>query len=153
MENMQRDRRRRLADVHDGLRALRLELARLNHRVSDRLELRDLDLDCFDLVARSGSLTPTELAGLSGIHPATLTGILDRLERGGWIVRERTTGDRRSVRLRPAPRNAAQIVPHFAGMNDAMDAACADFSDEQLDLIAEFLRRATVAGGASADAL
>ncbi|WP_284254473.1 alpha/beta fold hydrolase [Pseudolysinimonas kribbensis] len=143
---MQRDRRRRLADVHDGLRALRLELARLNHRVSDRLELRDLDLDCFDLVARSGSLTPTELAGLSGIHPATLTGILDRLERGGWIVRERAAGDRRSVRLRPAPRSAAQIVPHFAGMNDAMDAACADFSDEQLDLIAEFLRRATVAG-------
>lgn len=153
MENIAPERARRLAAVRDGLRALRLELARLNHRVSDRIELRDLDLDCFDLVARSGGLTPTELAALSGVHPATLTGILDRLERGGWIVRERAAGDRRSVTVRPAPRSAARVLPHFAGMNRAMDDACADFSDEQLDLIAEFLRRAATAGGESADAL
>lgn len=153
MKEISAERRRRLVEVRDGLRALRLELARLNHRVSERIEVRDIDLDCFDLVSRSGSITPKELAALSGVHPATLTGILDRLERGGWIVRERAAGDRRSVLLRPAPRSAAQIVPHFARMNDAMDAACADFSDEQLDLIVEFLRRATAAGGSSADGL
>jgi len=153
MRNVSPERARRLTAVRDGLRALRLELARLNHRISDRIELRDLDLDCFDLIARSGGLTPTELASLSGVHPATLTGILDRLERGGWIQRERGAGDRRSVTVRPAPRSSARVLSHFAGMNRAMDDACADFSDEQLDLIAEFLRRAAAAGGASADAL
>jgi DNA-binding MarR family transcriptional regulator len=153
MEKISEQRRRRLAEVRDGLRSLRLELTRLNHRVSERIEVRDIDLDCFDLIARRGTLTPKELAELSGVHPATLTGILDRLERGGWIVRERAAGDRRSVQLRPAPRSAAQIVPHFARMNHAMDAACADFTDEQLDVIVEFLRRATIAGGESADAL
>ena len=153
MEKISTERRQRLSEVREGLRALRLELTRLNHRVSERIEMRDIDLDCFDLVAREGRLTPKELATLSGVHPATLTGILDRLERGGWIVRERAPDDRRSVVLRPAPRSAAQIVPHFARMNEAMDAACADFSDEQLRLIIEFLRRATAAGSESADAL
>ena len=140
-------------EVRDELRRLRVELIRLNHRVGGRVELRDVDLDCFDLVAQNGRISPKELARVSGIHPATLTGILDRLERGGWIVRERADDDRRSVVLRPAPRAAGRIVPHFQGMSDAMDAACADFSDAELATIVEFLRRATAAGGASADAL
>jgi DNA-binding MarR family transcriptional regulator len=140
-------------EVRDGLRRLRVELIRLNHRVSGRVELRDVDLDCFDLVAQNARISPSDLARVSGIHPATLTGILDRLERDGWIVRERADGDRRSVVLRPAPRAAARIVPHFQGMSDAMDAACADFSDAELTTIVEFLRRAAAAGGASADAL
>jgi hypothetical protein len=38
-------------------------------------------------------------------------------------------------------------------MSDAMDAACAEFSEAELDTIVEFLRRASEAGGASADAL
>jgi DNA-binding MarR family transcriptional regulator len=153
MSSVPDQRRRRLDDVRDGLRGLRVELARLNHRVGGRIELRDTDLDCFDLIARSGRISPKELATASGVHPATLTGILDRLERDGWIVRDRAEGDRRSIVLRPAPRAAARIVPHFQGMSDAMDAACADFSDAELDTIVEFLHRASAAGGAAADAL
>ena len=139
--------------VRDGLRRLRVELLRLNHRVGGLVDLRDVDLDCFDLIAQSGSISPKQLAVVSGVHPATLTGILDRLERGGWIVRERADGDRRSLLLRPAPRAAARIVPHFQGMSDAMDAACADFTDAELATIIEFLRRSAAAGAASADAL
>jgi DNA-binding MarR family transcriptional regulator len=140
-------------EVRDGLRRLRIELVRLNHRVGDRVELRDVDLDCFDLVAQAGRMTPKELAAASGLHPATLTGVLDRLERDGWIVRERAESDRRSIVLRPAPRAAGRTVPHFQGMSDAMDAACAGFADAELDTIVDFLRRASAAGGASADAL
>jgi hypothetical protein len=29
-----------------------------------------------------------QLADGVGIHPATLTGVIDRLERGGWIMRD-----------------------------------------------------------------
>ncbi|WP_141549985.1 MarR family transcriptional regulator, partial [Nocardia farcinica] len=74
-----------------------------------RVELRDVDWTCLDLIIRRGSISPTALARLTGLHPATLTGILDRLQKGGWIVRERDpeSGDRRAVTLRAVrERNA-----------------------------------------------
>ena len=42
-----------------------------------------------ELINRLGPLSPSALAKEAGLHPATLTGILDRLERGGWLHRER----------------------------------------------------------------
>jgi DNA-binding MarR family transcriptional regulator len=83
-------RRRRLTnEIKDSLRDLRGQLALLNHQVGGHLELRDVDLDCLDLISRHGPLSPGALARRAGLHPATMTGILDRLERGGWISRDR----------------------------------------------------------------
>src|SRR3981189_3828357 len=83
-------RRRRLtAAIKQSLRALSIQLSLLNHQVGARLALNDVDLDCLDLVARHGPLSPSALAQRAGLHPATMTGILDRLERGGWVIRER----------------------------------------------------------------
>jgi len=81
--------RRSTVAVKDALRELRNQLALLNHQVSDRLALKDVDLECLELIARHGPLSPSALARRAGLHPATMTGILDRLQKGGWIVRDR----------------------------------------------------------------
>src|SRR5919201_236795 len=83
-------RRRRLAtSIKESLRELSIQLSLLNHHVGARVELRDVDLDCLDLINRHGPLSPSALARRAGLHPATMTGILDRLERAGWIARDR----------------------------------------------------------------
>ena len=85
-------RRRRLAtEIKESLRDLSIELSLLNRQVVTRIDLKDGDLPCMELIARQGPLSPTALARRAGLHPATVTGILDRLERGGWVVRERDT--------------------------------------------------------------
>jgi DNA-binding MarR family transcriptional regulator len=61
--------------------------------MSARLDLKAADLECLDLITRYGSLSPGDLARRAGLHPATMTGILDRLERGGWIDRDRADAD------------------------------------------------------------
>src|SRR6478609_5710556 len=88
------------ASIRDSLRELGTQLSLLNHRVGSRLELKDVDLDCLDLIVRHGPLSPSALARKAGLHPATLTGVLDRLERDGWVARERDPSDRRAVLLR-----------------------------------------------------
>ncbi|MDT7622359.1 MAG: hypothetical protein QOF99_3260, partial [Pseudonocardiales bacterium] len=98
-----RHRRRLTTSVKDSLRALSLQLTLLNHQVSTHLEIKDVDLDCLDLIGRFGPLSPTALARHARLHPATVTGVLDRLERGGWAVRERDTTDRRAVLVRALP--------------------------------------------------
>src|SRR6266545_4170113 len=92
-----RRRRRLTTAIKESLRDLRNQLALLNHQVGARVELKDVDLDCLELISRHGPLSPSALARRAGLHPATVTGILDRLERGGWIARQRDPSDRRAV--------------------------------------------------------
>ena len=151
MENIltpQGRRRHRSAttQVKQRLRDLRSQLGMLNQRVGSRVALRNVDLDCLDVIGSCGPLSPSELARLTGIHPATLTGVLDRLERGGWIARRRGPGDRRTVRLHSLPDRNRELFGHYSGMSRAMDRICADYTTEQLELVVEFLRRTTEAG-------
>src|SRR5712671_1546773 len=114
-------RRRRLtAAIKQSLRALSIQLSLLNHQVSARAGLNDVDLDCLDLVARHGPLSPSALAQRAALHPATVTGILDRLERGGWVVRERDASDRRAVVVRVLREKSAELARLYAGMNSSM---------------------------------
>jgi DNA-binding MarR family transcriptional regulator len=148
-----RRRRRLTTEIKESLRELRGQLALLNHQVGAHLELKDIDLDCLDLISRHGPLSPSALARRAGLHPATMTGILDRLERDGWISRDRDPDDRRAVAVRALPGRGAELFRLYAGMNSSMDELCAAYSGEQLELLADFLRRATDAGRHATDEL
>ena len=148
-------KRRSTVAVKDSLRELRNQLSLLNHQIVGRLDLKDTDLDCLELIARHGPLSPSALARRAGLHPATVTGILDRLQRGGWIVRERDplASDRRAIAVRAVPGRNAELFRLYAGMNSAMDRICDDYTEAELELLAGFLRRATAAGQVATDEL
>jgi len=103
-------------------------------------------MDCLDLISRHGPLSPSALARRAGLHPATMTGILDRLERAGWITRERDPADRRAVAVRALRNRNAEVYGLLSGMNTSMDRICAGYTHSELELIADFLRRTGTAG-------
>ncbi len=148
-----RERRRLVTATKRGLRDLRIELSVLNHRVSNRVELKDIDFDCLDVIVRHGPLAPSALARRVGVHLATMTGVLDRLESGGWITRERLIDDRRGIVVRSLPDRQRGLLEHFAGMNTAMDEVCEHYTDEQLEVIVDFLQRTAEAGHVSSEDL
>ena len=148
-----RSRRRRIVAATRGLRDLRIELAVLNHRVGARVELRDLDFDCLDVIARIGPLTPSASAGRVGVHAATMTGILNRLETGGWITRTSAPDDRRAVLVGSTPDRQRELYGLFDGMNNRLEEICDRYSDHELDTIVDFLQRTVAAGQASSDDL
>src|SRR5437899_5877688 len=147
------DRRRLTASIKQSLRALSIQLSLLNHQVGARAGLNDVDLDCLDLVARHGPLTPSALAERAALHPATMTGILDRLERGGWVARERDPSDRRAVLVRVLRDRSAELVRLYSGMNSSMSEICARYGDAELELLADFLRRTVDAGRSATEKL
>jgi DNA-binding MarR family transcriptional regulator len=82
-----------------------------------------------------------------------MTGILDRLERGGWVARERDPDDRRAVLVSALRGRTAELFRHYAGMNGSMDEIIADYDEAQLELLADFLRRTIAAGRDAAERL
>jgi DNA-binding MarR family transcriptional regulator len=148
-----RRRQKSTAEIRDSLRELRIQLALLNYRVGSQLGLQDVDLDCLDILDAFGPLGPTELARRAGLHPATMTGILDRLERGGWIVRERDPSDRRAVRVRAVRDRYAELLRFYSGLSRSMNKLLADYSDTELETIADFMRRTVDAGRQATDEL
>ena len=146
-----RHRRRLTTAIKESLRELSIQLSLLNHHVSGRLDLNDVDLDCLDLISRHGPLSPSALARRAGLHPATMTGILDRLEHGGWVARDRDPSDRRAVVVRARRDRIAELMRLYSGMNTAMDQICAGYGDTELELLADFLRRIANAGRIATD--
>jgi DNA-binding MarR family transcriptional regulator len=148
-----RYRKRLNRAIKEALRELGAELTRLNHGVGGQLDLKGSDLECLDLVTREGPLSPSALARRAGLHPATMTGVIDRLERGGWVVRERDPADRRGVVVRAQRGRGAEVLRLYlvdSGMNAAMDEICARYDEADLEMVAAFLRETAGAGAAAA---
>jgi DNA-binding MarR family transcriptional regulator len=148
-----RRRRRLTARIKDGLRDLSVQLSLLTHQVGTHLDIRDADLECLDLVSRYGPIGPTALAKRAGLHPATLTGVLDRLERGGWVVRTPNPNDRRAILVRIVKEKEAEVAFLFSGLNRAMDDVCSGYEEAELVMIADFLLRTAKAARVATDDL
>jgi MarR family transcriptional regulator for hemolysin len=61
-------------------------------------------------LALQGELSQAELAERMRVEAPTLAGILDRMERDGWVERRPAPGDRRRKLVRPTP----QVEPVWA---------------------------------------
>jgi DNA-binding MarR family transcriptional regulator len=129
-----------LADVlRNTLRELRIEMSIATRRVAAAAGLNDSDLDVLDVLARYGAQSPTALARRMGIHPATMTGVLTRLEKAGWVVRRRDVTDRRSVQVEPSEFD--RLTALYADANERLDQLTAQLTPEAGAVILEYLNR------------
>jgi DNA-binding MarR family transcriptional regulator len=100
--------------IQRALQDLRIELAIVTSRVAAHVRLRPADLDILDVVAHHGPVSPTYLAQRTGTHIATLSGVLARLEREGWVHRRRDPEDGRAVIIEADPRGVATLDAVYA---------------------------------------
>ena len=96
-----------------------------------------------DLLERHGPLTAGELARHSGLAPASVTGLINRLERKGFARRVRNPNDRRSVLVEiDRDRVFASMAPLFADWVRELEEMYAGYTDQQLEVILDFLTEA-----------
>lgn len=109
--------------------------------ISARMGLSAVEEKTLDLLQRSGALSAGELGELTGLAPASVTGLIDRLERKGFARRVRDPQDRRRVNVEIAPGVEARFAPLFAPFATRLADLYAEYSDAELAVILDFLHR------------
>ena len=127
------------------LRALTVELDLMGSEFGRTNGLHPTDvraLICL-LDARRGRIaaTPGWLGQQLGLESASITALIDRMERAGHVSRERDAGDRRRVVLTVTPSAVALGQAFFGPLIERASAELAQFSDSERKLIDRFLAR------------
>lgn len=93
------------------------------------------------MILSGGPLTAGEIAQHTGLTTASVTSLIDRLERKGFVRRVRDTKDRRRVIVEPSEEGLAQFARLFDSVQESFADLLEPYSDEQLVTITDFLKR------------
>lgn len=110
--------------THHTLRVLSAALSDLNLSAAEINALANLGED--------GTLSVRRLSERTGTRASTLTGLLDRLENRGYLVREVDPADRRSFRLPLTDQGREVAARALAAIADLERAALARLDATQL---------------------
>jgi DNA-binding MarR family transcriptional regulator len=106
-------------------RALQWAHTVILRKLERELEAEALPLSWFDVLihlseAPEGQMRMQDLAGSVILSPSGLTRLIDRMEKAGYVTRERTAADRRGVYAVIAPQGVAELERvwplHLAGI-------------------------------------
>ncbi|MBF6611914.1 MAG: MarR family transcriptional regulator [Chloroflexi bacterium] len=111
--------------------------------MADKLGLGATEEKTLFLLSGRGSLTAGEIATATGLSTASVTGLIDRLERKGFVRRVRDTEDRRRVIVELDQERFAELVRLFDSLGNTFSSLLDGFSDEQLVTIIDFVTRST----------
>ncbi|MFG2876649.1 MarR family winged helix-turn-helix transcriptional regulator [Streptomyces sp. NPDC048337] len=93
-----------------------------------------------DLLQRRGPLTAKELSQHTALAPASVTGLIDRLERKGYVRRVKHPTDKRRVLVEALPDRLDALSPVFDDWAREVAELCAEFTTEELETVIRFLR-------------
>lgn len=110
--------------------------------VSERLGLIPSDWKTLSLLEQHGPLSAGDLVRHTRMAPASVTGILDRLQKSGWLKRQTDPSDRRRVLVALDPEGQAQQVAQaFGPLMTRLAEVYAGYDEGQLRLIADVFRK------------
>ncbi|MFI7499539.1 MarR family winged helix-turn-helix transcriptional regulator [Streptomyces sp. NPDC049687] len=118
--------------------------------MAQRLGLNVTDLTCFAYVLQAGEdlLTAGDLATRVHVTTGAVTGILNRLERAGYVTRRADPQDRRRVRVAAVPSAVARAYALYQPYYDRLNALFADYSPEEVAVLTDWFTRATTLANA-----
>ena len=119
-----------------------------NQHLADELGVNATDYQVLNLVDLRGFAKPGELARLTGLTTGGVTVAIDRLEKAGFVRRERNPADRRSVIVRPVAGKMRKVFELYKPVIGAMQKVVSAYDLDDLATITEFFRRANSSRGA-----
>ncbi|MGW0150153.1 MarR family transcriptional regulator [Streptomyces sp. NPDC003333] len=113
--------------------------------MAQRLGLNITDLLCFGFVVKAGDdlLGAGTLAEQVHVTTGAMTGILNRLERAGFVTRRPDPDDRRRVRVAAVPDALTRVEELYGPYYVRLIELFASYSADEIAVLTDWFTRAT----------
>jgi DNA-binding MarR family transcriptional regulator len=111
-----------------------------HEQIAEHVGLSATDHKCLDLAVQAERpLTAGQIAELSGLSTGAVTGVIDRLERAGFVRRVRDPHDRRKVLVEVSRGSLARYGTAYDGLWSALDSALTGYTEDELKAVERFV--------------
>jgi DNA-binding MarR family transcriptional regulator len=130
-----------ISEIMQSLRRIFKAIQDYSHKVSGKFGITGPQLWALKTISQNESLSLSDLSERMYLHPSTITGVIDRLERKGYVTRSRDKVDRRViyVQLSAEGKRLAKRAPNPA--QGKMIYGLKNLKKRELDLIYESVQR------------
>jgi len=123
-------------------RALSTATVLFHEALAEKVGLSSSEDKAVELLDRLGPLTAGEMAAHSGLATASVTALIDRLERKGFARRVPHPSDRRRVLVEAVPDRVSSVSALLTSWVKVLNGIFADYGEDQLETILGFLNDA-----------
>lgn len=136
------ERENLLLIFNEQLRHFSTDTILFHQAVAERLGLNSTDHKCLDIILRNQPITAGKLSDLTGLTTGTVTGVIDRLEKAGYVFREKDQEDRRIVMIRVHTKKAeSEIMSYLQSFGQSMKSMLEQYDNEQIKFLFDFFER------------
>lgn len=128
----------------NALQDLVVAAVEVRREICRRTGLSEVELSALEHVVVAPS-SPGDLARLLEVSSAASTGIVDRLERRGHVIRRPHQTDRRRTQVQVTDAGRAEMVEHLRPMLAALTELDAELDESERETVVAYLERAVAA--------
>ena len=98
-----------ISEIMQSLRRIFKAIHNYSSEVSDKFGITGPQLWALNTISKNEGLPLGELSKKMYLRPSTITGLVDRLEKKGYVARDRDQKDRRVVKIQLTPKGKALV--------------------------------------------
>jgi len=129
-----------ISEIMQSLRRIIKSLQDYSQMVFSHFGITGPQLWALKTIYQMGRLSLGELSKGMYLHPSTISGVVDRLEKKGYVVRDRTEKDRRVVKVRLTPKGKILVKKAPNPVQGRMIYGLRKLNKEKLNFIYESIQ-------------
>jgi DNA-binding MarR family transcriptional regulator len=126
-----------IQNIVDKFREMSTEAIMFHQALADELGLYITDHKCMDIIHRFGAMPAGRLGEMTGLTTGAITGMIDRLEKAGYVRRTNDPKDRRKTVVEPIRNKKLErrIEMTFTPLHKRMHKVLSSYSDNELTFL------------------
>jgi DNA-binding MarR family transcriptional regulator len=126
-----------IQNIVDKFREMSTEAVMFHQAFADEIGLYTTDHKCMDIIHRFGAMPAGRLGELTGLTTGAITGMIDRLEKAGYVRRTNDPKDRRKTIVEPVRNKKLErkIELIFMPLHERMHKVFSSYSDTELSFL------------------
>lgn len=122
------------------VRNLGTRVVLFQQKIAEILDVYTHDFTSINVLSETGPITAGELSKRIGLTTGSVTALVDRLEKAGFVRREKHPEDRRSIIIVPQYETKNEVKAAYFQLNNKMLELSDKYTEKERELIKSFLK-------------